>query len=113
MHIFVHSGLISPTLNNCTDFSSTKPINGIEAIWRLDVVVLYISTSWIIHNSMSLYIFDILLYYYICLCTTFLLPLRFGWLLVPGLHRRIIYKFLNVCPFDYTSVAVSGKVERS
>ena len=24
--------------------------------------------------------------------------------------RRIIYKFLNVCPFDYTAVAVSGKV---
>ena len=27
--------------------------------------------------------------------------------------RRIIYKFLNVCPLDYTAVAVSGKVERS
>ena len=27
--------------------------------------------------------------------------------------RRIIYKFLNACPFDYTAVAVSGKVERS
>ena len=27
--------------------------------------------------------------------------------------RRIIYKFLNVCPFDYTAVAVSWKVERS
>ena len=27
--------------------------------------------------------------------------------------RKIIYKFLNVCPFDYTAVAVSGKVERS
>ena len=27
--------------------------------------------------------------------------------------RRIIYKFLNVCPFDYTAVAVSGKVERT
>ena len=24
--------------------------------------------------------------------------------------RRIIYKFLNVCPFDYTPVTVSGKV---
>ena len=24
--------------------------------------------------------------------------------------RRIIYKFLNVCPFDFTDVAVSGKV---
>ena len=27
--------------------------------------------------------------------------------------RRIIYTFLNVCPFDYTAVAVSGKVEPS
>ena len=27
--------------------------------------------------------------------------------------RRIIYKFLNVCPFDYTAVAVSGKVVRT
>ena len=27
--------------------------------------------------------------------------------------RRIIYKFLNVCPFDCTAVAVIGKVERS
>ena len=26
--------------------------------------------------------------------------------------RRITYKFLNVCPFDYTVVAVNGKVER-
>ena len=24
--------------------------------------------------------------------------------------RRFIYKFFNVCPFDYTAVAVSGKV---
>ena len=27
--------------------------------------------------------------------------------------RRIIYKFLNVCPFDYSAVVISGKVERS
>ena len=27
--------------------------------------------------------------------------------------RKIIYNFLNVCPFNYTAVAVSGKVERS
>ena len=26
--------------------------------------------------------------------------------------RRNIYKFLNVCPFDYTAVSVSGKVGR-
>ena len=27
--------------------------------------------------------------------------------------RRNIFKFLNVCPFDYKAVAVCGKVERS
>ena len=27
--------------------------------------------------------------------------------------RSIIYKYLNACPFDYTAVVVSGKVERS
>ena len=27
--------------------------------------------------------------------------------------RRIIYTYSNVCPFDYTAAAVSGKVERS
>ena len=27
--------------------------------------------------------------------------------------RRIINRFLNVFPFDYTVVAISGKVERS
>ena len=34
------------------------------------------------------YIFDVLLYYYICLCTTFLWPLRFGWLLVLSLYKE-------------------------
>ena len=33
------------------------------------------------------------------------------WLAVgPVSIRRIIYNFLNVCPFDYTAVAVSEKV---
>ena len=30
-----------------------------------------------------------------------------------SLLRRIIYKFLNVCPFDYTANTVSGNVDRS
>ena len=37
--------------------------------------------------------------------------LNFTWSSVS--IRRITYKFLNVCPFDCTAVAVSGKVERS
>ena len=32
---------------------------------------------------------------------------------VPSLYKEDFYKFLNVCPFDYTVFAVSGKVERS
>ena len=61
---------------------------------------------------MSLYIFDILLYYNVCLCTIFLWHLRFGWLLVLSLYKEDYLQILNVCPFDYTAIAVSGKVER-
>ena len=60
---------------------------------------------------MSLYIF--LLYYIYHLCFTCIdfydLSNWDGcWFVV--YIRRIIYKFLNVCPFDYTAVAGSGKV---
>ena len=40
----------------------------------------------------------------------FLWPIRLGWLLSVVYIRRFIYKFLNVCPFDYTAVAGSGNV---
>ena len=40
-------------------------------------------------------------------------PLRFGWLLVLGLYKEDYLQILNVCPFDYTAVAVGGKIERS
>ena len=48
----------------------------------------------------------------ICLCTHFydLSGLIGCWSSVS--IRRIIYKFLNVCPFDYTAVAVSENVGR-
>ena len=60
---------------------------------------------------MSLYI--ILLYhiYHLCFtCIDFydLSALGGCWFVV--YIRRFIYKFLNVCPFDYTAVAGSGKV---
>ena len=58
--------------------------------------------------DVPIYIFDILLYFYICLSTIFLWPLHFVWLLVLSL-----YKEDYACPFDHTTVAVSGKVERS
>ena len=64
-------------------------------------------------NFIYFYILYILLYYYICLCTTFYDPSALVCCWSSVSIRRIIYKFLNVCPFDYTAVAVSGKVERS
>ena len=49
--------------------------------------------------------------FYHLTCFVFILwPFRFGWLLVLDLLRRIIYKFLNVCHFDYTAFTDSGKV---
>ena len=49
--------------------------------------------------------FNIMLYHYICMCTTFydLSALVGCWSSVS--LRRVISKVLNVCPFDYTAVA--------
>ena len=60
---------------------------------------------------MSLYIFLINnIYYLYCLCFDFddLSAWCGCWFVVS--IRSFIYKFLNVCPFDYTAVAGSGKV---
>ena len=41
-----------------------------------------------------------------------LCPLRFSCLLVLGLIRRIIYKILNECPYDFTGFdGIPRKVE--
>ena len=58
----------------------------------------------------SVYIFAILYLSSMLYVYRFLLPLRLGgcWFVV--YIRRFIYKLLNVCPFDYTAVAGSGKV---
>ena len=58
---------------------------------------------------MSLYIFDIL-FLSPYMCNNFYgLSTSVGcW--SSAFTRRIIYKFLNVCPFDYTAFAVSEKV---
>ena len=60
---------------------------------------------------MSLYIFLLYYIYYLCFtCTDFYDLSAWGgcWFVV--YIRRFIYKFLNVCPFDYTAVAGNGKV---
>ena len=50
------------------------------------------------------------IYYLCCTCIDFYYLSAWGgcWFVV--YIRRFIYKFLNVCPFDYTAVTESGKV---
>ena len=63
------------------------------------------------HSGGCLYIFLINSFYHLtCLCNNF-----YGLSALVGLWssafiRRIIYKFLNVCPYDYTAFANSGKI---
>ena len=62
------------------------------------------------YSDVDKYILIYNMYYLCCLCIDFYyLSAWCGcWFVV--YIRRFIYKFLNVCPFDYTAVAVSGKV---
>ena len=60
---------------------------------------------------MSLYIFLLYHIYYLCFtCIDFYDLSAWGGCWFDVYIRRFIYKFLNVCPFDYTAVAGSGKV---
>ena len=49
--------------------------------------------------DVSIYIWYTLLYYYICLWTTFLLPLRFGWLLVLSLYNEYYFYIFKCVSF--------------
>ena len=55
------------------------------------------STAYL--NGCPYIFFDILLFYYICLCTTFLLPLRFGWLLVLSPLKGWLFTFFKCVSF--------------
>ena len=59
---------------------------------------------------MSLYIFLHYIYHLCFTCIDFYNFSAWGGCLFVVYIRRFIYKFLNVCPFDYTAVAGSGKV---
>ena len=61
------------------------------------------------YSDVAKYIFDDIILLNILFVYWFLWPLRCGYCFVVYI-RRFIYKFLNVCPFDYTAVAGSGKV---
>ena len=60
---------------------------------------------------MSLYIFLLYHIYHLCFtCIDFYDLSAWGGCWFDVYIRRFIYNFLNVCPFDYTAVAGSGKV---
>ena len=50
-------------------------------------------------------------YITIHVCEPHFYDLRLGWLLVLSLYKEDYLHILNVCPFDYTAVAVNWKVE--
>ena len=64
------------------------------------------------YSDVTIYIYFLLYYiYHLCFtCIDFYYLSAWGgcWFFV--YIRRFIYKFLNVCPFDYTAVPGSGKV---
>ena len=55
------------------------------------------STAYILMDGTRY--FDILLYYYICVCTTFLWPLCFGWLLVLSRYKEDSLQFSKCVTF--------------
>ena len=60
---------------------------------------------------MSLYIFLLYHIYHLCFtCIDFYDLSAWGGCWFDVYIKRFIYRFLNVCPFDYTAVAGSGKV---
>ena len=73
-------------------------------------------TLWIIRSiacpiRMSLYIFLLYYIYHLCFtCIEFYDLSAWGGCWFVAYIRRFIYKFLNVCPFDYTAFAGSRKV---
>ena len=63
------------------------------------------------YSDVTIYIFLLYYIYHLCFtCIDFYDLSIWGGCLFVAYIRRFIYKFLNVCPFDYTAVAGSGKV---
>ena len=100
-----------------TKVDSDGPLNSIKSVIytkiRATVLGLELASRQVEHSllwSISLYIFDILFLSPYMLCNNvYVLPASVGcW--SSAFIRRIFYKCSNVCPFDYTAFAVSGKV---
>ena len=105
LHIYVPS-------HNTTAISLNVTLsNQSHSHWGVGggVIMLYSTGSFKIR--MPVYIFDIWITWDVFVMI--LWPLSFGWLLFLGLYKEVHLLFLNVCPLDYTAVAVacSEKVE--
>ena len=62
------------------------------------------------YSDITIYILLYHIYHLCFTCIDFYDLSAWGGRLFVVYIRRFIYNFLNVCPFDYTAVAVSGKV---
>ena len=97
--------------------SVTSAIDRPKSVPQLPYNRMYIYISFSISKCSTYFECQIILiYFYITIYV--LVPHLYDLSVLVGCWssvsiRRIIYKFLNVCPFDCTAVAVSGKVERS
>ena len=80
------------------------------SLYIFDIIYLKLRIKWSIHLSKSPFFNDITIY--VCVPHFYDLFALVGCWSSDSI-RRIIYELLNVCPFHYTAVAVSGKVERS
>ena len=85
--------------------------------WIRPGVNLTILLSVHLHTTQFLFVFLYNIYFWyiifinyaVCVLIFMTSPLGVAFGLL-SILRRFIYKFLNVCPFDYTAVAGSGKV---
>ena len=125
------TALHKPFLKHCTLtnkavgtiwWASSKPPQrrqgpDLRPLWLLvgtpSAIRLELAFSWAEHSlpysDVTIYIFVILYLSSMLYVYLFLWPLRFSCWFVVNIGR-FIYKFLNVCPFDYMAVAGSGKV---
>ena len=92
--LFVQKWLL-PQIHNFVNFMVSQCLYHQFFLIISELIQCYLWTWARVQTARSIayfngcpYIFDILLYYYICLCTTFLWPLRFCWLLVLSLYKE-------------------------
>ena len=65
------------------------------------------------YSDITIYIVWYIILITHAVCVLILRPLYFVWLLFCCLYKEFLYKIFNVCPFDYTYAAGSGKVNHT